>query len=105
MINSLFLEAAFELIHDKCCPIHFEVHIYKNRLHTICYLDYSRPSSSGSCYYAGDVVQLANGEKRRIDELKIGDQVWSIDPYFPNQMFVDEIILMAHNGPHEKSLD
>lgn len=53
-----------------------------------------------SCYYGKNAAHLINGEKRRIEDLKAGDRVWSIDPV-TNELVQDEIILMMHNEPNK----
>lgn len=53
-----------------------------------------------SCYYGKNAAHLVKGGKRRIEDLKVGDQVWSIDP-LTNELVQDEIILMMHNEPNK----
>lgn len=53
-----------------------------------------------SCYSGKDSAHLISGMRRRIEELKIGDQVWSLDP-LTNELIQDEIILLMHNEPNK----
>lgn len=57
-------------------------------------------SVAPSCYYGKNAAQLVSGEKRRIEDLKAGDRVWSIHPT-TNELVQDEIILMMHNEPNK----
>ncbi|CAF1540671.1 unnamed protein product, partial [Adineta steineri] len=52
-----------------------------------------------SCFYGKDQVELVHGEKRSIENLVIGDRVWSITPD-GNSLIEDEIIMMMHNEPN-----
>lgn len=52
-----------------------------------------------SCYYGKDSAHLITGEKRRIEDLKMGDRVFSIDP-LTHELVEDEIVLMMHNEPN-----
>lgn len=61
-------------------------------------------ADSGGCYYGKDFVHLVDGGKRRVEELKLGDRIWSIDPNNPDQLLEDEIMLMAHNEPNRTGL-
>ena len=45
---------------------------------------------------------MVNGEKRRIEDLKLGDRVWSIDPHHPDKLIEAEILMMAHLEPNTK---
>lgn len=53
-----------------------------------------------SCYYGKDSAHLITGEKRRIEDLKMGDRVFSIDPS-THELIEDEIVLMMHNEPNQ----
>jgi len=46
---------------------------------------------------------LVKGGKRRIEDLKVGDRVWSINP-LTNELVQDEIILMMHNEPNKTAM-
>ncbi|CAF1277279.1 unnamed protein product, partial [Adineta steineri] len=56
-----------------------------------------------SCFYGKDQVELVHGEKRSIENLIIGDRVWSITPD-GNSLIEDEIIMMMHNEPNISAL-
>ncbi len=53
-----------------------------------------------SCFYGKDMVNLIDGGQRSIEELKVGDRIWSISPD-GNYFIKDEIILMMDNGPNK----
>ncbi len=57
----------------------------------------------GGCYYGEDRVDLVNGGQRSIKELKVGDQIWSINKP-KSEIIQDEIVLMMHNGPNKSGL-
>jgi len=57
-----------------------------------------------SCFYGKDRVNLIDGGTRRIEELKVGDRIWSLI-HHGNYLIQDEIILMMHNGPNGSGFD
>jgi hypothetical protein len=54
----------------------------------------------GSCFFGKDMVNLIDGGQRSIEQLKVGDQIWSISSD-GNFIIKDEIILMMHNEPNQ----
>ncbi|CAF0895358.1 unnamed protein product [Adineta steineri] len=52
------------------------------------------PPNSG-CYFGGDFVNLVNGNYRRIDQLQVGDRIWSL-ANDGQTLIEDEMILMMH---------
>jgi hypothetical protein len=52
------------------------------------------------CYFGGDQVNLVDGGQRSIQELKVGDQIWSIS-LDGNDLIKDEIVLMMRNGSNQ----
>jgi hypothetical protein len=57
-----------------------------------------------ACFYGKDRVNLIDGGTRRIEELKVGDRIWSLS-HHANYLIQDEIILMMHNGPNVSGFD
>ncbi|CAF0906505.1 unnamed protein product [Adineta steineri] len=56
--------------------------------------DESTNDNSG-CYFGGDFVNLVNGNYRRIDQLQVGDRIWSL-ANDGQTLIEDEMILMMH---------
>ena len=56
-----------------------------------------------SCFYGKDLVSLVNGEQRRIEDLQVGDRVWSID-HQKNRLVEDKIVRMMHNEPNKTGM-
>ncbi|CAF1021060.1 unnamed protein product [Adineta steineri] len=48
------------------------------------------------CYFGGDFVNLVNGNYRRIDQLQVGDRIWSL-ANDGQTLIEDEMILMMHS--------
>ncbi len=48
------------------------------------------------------MVNLVGGGQRSIENLKVGDRIWSIS-HDGNALIEDEILLMADNGPNTPS--
>jgi len=46
------------------------------------------------------MVNLIDGGQRSIEQLKVGDRVWSVSSD-GTKLIQDEIILMMHNEPHK----
>ena len=55
------------------------------------------------CFYGKDYVNLVNGGRRAIEQLKIGDRIWSMTDN-TNELIQDEIIMMMHDGPNQPGL-
>jgi hypothetical protein len=51
-----------------------------------------------------DQVNLVTGGTRRLEELKVGDRIWSL-VHHGNHLIQDEIILMMDNGPNVSGFD
>ena len=49
--------------------------------------------NTGSCYYGADIVRLLNGSYRQIDQLKVGDRLWTLAKD-GRTLIEDEMILM-----------
>jgi hypothetical protein len=60
--------------------------------------------SGGGCFYGKDQVNLVDGGTRQIEELKVGDRIWSL-VHHGNHLIQDEIILMMDNGPNVSGFD
>jgi hypothetical protein len=48
------------------------------------------------------MVNLVEGGQRAIEELKVGDQIWSLTRD-GTSLIKDEVLLMADNGPNKTS--
>ena len=46
------------------------------------------------------MVNLVDGGQRAIENLRVGDRIWSIS-HGGNSLFEDEFILMMDSGPNE----
>ena len=51
-----------------------------------------------SCFYGKDTVNLVDGGQRAIEDLKIGDRIWTLN-HRGTALFQDEVIFMMDNGP------
>jgi len=57
----------------------------------------------GSCYFGGDLVNLINRGYRRIDDLQVGDRIWSL-AQDGKTLVEDEMILMMHAESNSTSI-
>jgi len=55
-----------------------------------------------SCFYGKDTVSLVDGGRRSIENLVVGDRIWSLN-HRGTQLIEDEVIIMADNGPNKQS--
>jgi len=62
-----------------------------------------RCTSYSFCFYGKDKVNLIDGGQRSIEELKVGDRIWSISDD-GKSLIKDEIVLMMQNGPNATAL-
>jgi hypothetical protein len=53
-----------------------------------------------ACLYGKDQVNLIDGGQRSIQNLKVGDRVWSLSPD-GDSLIEDEILLMAQSEPNK----
>ena len=58
--------------------------------------------ASGGCFYGADEVTLVDGGRRAIEDLRVGDRVWSMS-VDGQQWIKDEIVMMMHNGHNQSS--
>lgn len=56
-----------------------------------------------TCFYGQDMVNLVEGGQRFIENLQVGDRIWSLSPD-GQTLIPDEIIMMMHNGPKHPSI-
>ncbi len=50
--------------------------------------------------YGKDMINLIDGENRSIEQLKVGNEIWSITPD-RNSFIKDEIHLIMHHKPYK----
>ena len=55
-----------------------------------------------SCFYSKDTVNLVEGGQRAVEDLKVGDRIWSMNRD-GTSIFEDEVMLMSDNGPNKTS--
>ena len=55
-----------------------------------------------ACFYGKDRVNLVEGGQRAIENLKVGDRIWSTN-HDGTALFEDQVMLMADNGPNKTS--
>ncbi|CAF0740287.1 unnamed protein product [Adineta ricciae] len=60
-------------------------------------------AATSSCYYGADIVRLLNGNYRRIDQLKVGDRLWTLAKD-GRTLIEDEMILMMIAEANASSL-
>ena len=65
--------------------------------------NYCNLSLLAFCFYGKDQVNLIGGGRRTIEQLKVGDRIWSMTDD-TTRLVPDEIILMMHNGPNQAGL-
>ena len=53
-----------------------------------------------TCFYGQDTVNLVQGGQRSIENLVVGDRIWSLSPD-GQTLIPDEIIMMMDNGPNQ----
>ena len=53
-----------------------------------------------SCLNGKDKVNLVDGGQRAIEDLKIGDRIWTLN-HHGTALFQDEVIFMMDNGPNK----
>ena len=60
------------------------------------------PSSrlASGCFYGEDRVRLVDGGTRLIQDLQVGDRVWSLTSD-GQECIEDEIIMIMHTGRHQ----
>jgi hypothetical protein len=54
----------------------------------------------GACFSGTDQVNLIDGGRRSIEQLKVGDRIWSMTDD-TSHLVPDEIILIMHNGSNQ----
>jgi hypothetical protein len=57
----------------------------------------------GACFYGTDQVNLIDGGRRSIEQLKVGDRIWSMTDD-TSRLVPDEVILIMHNGSNQTGL-
>lgn len=55
------------------------------------------------CFYGKDMVNLVDGGQRSIENLKVGDRIWTLS-HNGATLFEDEVMLMADNGPNRTGI-
>ncbi|UJR14333.1 hypothetical protein I4U23_001329 [Adineta vaga] len=55
----------------------------------------SLTDATNSCYYGGDLIHLLDGTYKRIDQLQVGDRLWSLTKD-GKRIIEDEMILMMY---------
>ena len=54
------------------------------------------------CFHGKDMVNLVEGGRRSIENLQVGDRIWSIN-HDGSRLFEDEVFLMPDNAPNKIS--
>ena len=53
-----------------------------------------------ACFSGTDQVNLIDGGRRSIEELRVGDRIWSMTDD-TSRLVSDEVILIMHNGSNQ----
>lgn len=61
------------------------------------------PAPAPSCFYGKDTVNLVRGGRRSIENLIVGDRIWSLN-HQGTRLIEDQVIMMADNGPNRASM-